>query len=123
MLRKLICLGLAGALGTLLRYGLSGLVHRGGAMPFPWGTVVVNVAGCALAGGVWSETHLRVGSELRVIVLIGFMGAFTTFSAFALETTQLLRDGEWLLAMENVMLQNVAGIAALSVGLVIGRLL
>jgi len=122
---RLALLAVAGALGTLSRYGLQGWVQRLAGGTFPWGTVAVNLAGCLLFGVVWaaaSERHL-MGSEARMVVLVGFFGAFTTFSSFAFETVQLLRAGQWLWAAGNAALQNGAGVLALGVGILLGRLL
>jgi CrcB protein len=124
MFQKILFLGLAGAAGTLARYGLAGFVQRSVAGEFPWGTAVVNIVGCFMAGFLWSvfEHHIAVSGQTRVIILIGFMGAFTTFSAFMLETGMLARDAEWFRAIGNIVLQNTAGAVALITGLTIGRL-
>lgn len=123
MLRKILLLSAAGVLGTLCRYGLAGWVQRNAGATFPWGTFTVNMAGCFLAGFVWSlaEERFVISTETRAIILIGFMGAFTTFSAYMLETSQLMRDAEWLRAFANILLQNIVGIAAMILGLVAGR--
>lgn len=125
-IQKLACIALAGGLGTLARYGLSGWAQRAsGSGVFPWGTVAVNAVGCLLFGVLWSvmEKRLGIGGETRVIVLTGFMGAFTTFSTFMFETGELIRDSEWLLAAGNVAGQNISGIAFLFLGLALGRLI
>ena len=123
MVQKLFWLAVAGALGTLTRYGLAGAVQRAFDGKFPWGTVSVNLVGCFLAGTFWSlaESRLSISGQMRAVVLMGFMGAFTTFSAFTLETGQLLRDAQWSWALGNVALQNVCGIILFFVGLAIGR--
>ena len=123
MLTKLLWMGLAGACGTLLRFGLAGLVHRFTGPAFPWGTLIVNVVGCFVAGMLWVlfETRWPVSAQARTLVLIGFMGAFTTFSAYILETGALLRDAEWLRAAANVALHNGLGFAALIAGAMLGR--
>jgi CrcB protein len=125
MFQKLFWLALAGALGTLTRYSLAGAVQRFSGDEFPWGTLAVNLAGCFLAGMFWSiaESRLSISSQIRVVILLGFMGAFTTFSAYALETGQLLRDAQWAWAFGNVAVQNVCGILLFLVGLRIGRFL
>ncbi|MBI5114846.1 fluoride efflux transporter CrcB [Candidatus Poribacteria bacterium] len=123
MLQKLLWLTLAGALGTLARYGIAGTVQRGLGGEFPWGTLAVNLAGCFLAGIFLSLAEGRlIGGEARTIIFIGFMGAFTTFSAFVLETSELLQDTQWAWAMGNIMLQNACGIVIFFVGLILGRL-
>jgi fluoride exporter len=120
---KILWLAGAGAVGTLTRYWLGGLVQRLHQTAFPWGTFVVNVAGCFLFGLVWTlaEERLVIGGETRAIILIGFMGAFTTFSTFAFESAAMLRDAEWILAATNLLAHNVLGIAAFFVGAALGR--
>ncbi len=123
MLQKLLLIAVAGGVGALARYGLSGLVQRATNGEFPWGTAVVNVTGCLLFGVLWAvmEPRLSIGGEARAIILVGFMGSFTTFSTFAFETSQMLRDAQWLWAAANVAGHNLAGIVALFVGLEIGK--
>ncbi len=125
MWQKLLGLAIAGACGTLLRYGLAGVAQRTSQSEFPWGTAVVNVAGCFLAGAFWAyaQERINISGEIRAIVLVGFFGAFTTFSAFMLETSGLLRDGQWMPALGNLLLQNVVGVVFLFLGLAIGRIL
>jgi len=125
VVEKLFYLALAGALGTLARYGLAGFVHRLNGVSFPWGTVTVNILGCFVAGFVWSllESRWVLPPHLRVAVMVGFFGAFTTFSTFMLETTELVRSSEWLLALGNLVLQNGLGLMAIVVGAFLGRIL
>lgn len=123
MLHKFAGLILAGSLGTLARYGLAGLVHRYDVSSFPFGTLVVNITGCFLAGFLWSlfENRWVVSGETRTIILVGFMGAFTTFSAYMLETTALMRTSEWLYAGANMFFQNGFGLFAMFAGIIVGR--
>lgn len=123
--QRLAWLALAGALGALARFGLGGIVQRGLGTPFPWGTLVVNTLGCLVIGVVWTlaEERLLISGEVRTIVLVGFVGAFTTFSTYAFETEAMLRDAEWTLAVANVLAQNVLGIACVFAGAALGRLL
>jgi len=120
---KLLYLALAGAAGTLARYGLSGLISRSVDTAFPWGTVVVNLVGCLAFGVVWGalEDRLVIGGPMRIVIFMGFFGAFTTFSTFAFETVRLLDDSQWLWAVGNVALQTVAGLLAVVVGLAAGK--
>lgn len=125
MWQKYALIALAGAAGTLARYGLSGLVQRLGGIAFPWGTWTVNLVGCFAFGVIWSlaEDRVLISGETRFIVLTGFMGAFTTFSTFAFETAEMLHEGSWLLAAGNVLGQNLLGIAGVLLGLAVSRLL
>lgn len=125
MAMKLVWLAAAGMLGTFARYGLQGLVQRNTGGALPWGTLVVNVVGCFLFGLVWvaaSERHL-VGAELRIVLLVGFMGAFTTFSSYVFETGELLRGAQWGLAAANFLMENVMGFLGLMLGMLTGRAL
>ena len=114
---------LAGGLGSGLRYGMGGLVHRYLPASYPWGTLTVNLTGCFLFGLLWAlaEGRWSISPEMRAIILIGFLGGFTTFSSFAFETTQFLRDGQWLFAGMNVVMQNGLGILLLYAGITLGR--
>jgi fluoride exporter len=121
---RLLLLAGAGAAGALCRYGLGGLVQGALGTRYPWSTLVVNLVGCFAAGALFGlfETRWALSGEARIIVFIGFLGAFTTFSSYMLETAELARDAEWLAAAGNMVLQNGLGAAALYVGLVASRL-
>jgi CrcB protein len=123
-MQKLFWIGAAGALGTMARYGLSNLFQRVVGFSFPWGTLAVNVLGCFLFGVVWSlaEDRLVISGETRLIFLVGFMGAFSTFSTFMFETGALLREYEWAAAAINLLGQNALGLAFLLLGQAAGRL-
>jgi CrcB protein len=111
--------GAGGFLGALARYGLSGLVHRQlPASTFPYGTLAVNLVGCLLIGIVVGLTEARqlFGPESRTFILIGVLGAFTTFSTFGYETFAMLRDGETLRAASNVAVHVVLGLALVWLG-------
>lgn len=116
-------MALAGSLGTLARYGTALAVQSVAGRDFPWGTVVVNVLGCFLFGLGWSViTHrFLLGDDVKLIVLTGFMGAFTTFSTYLFETHELLRAAQWWHVAANVAIQNVIGLIALAGGIGLGR--
>ena len=120
---KLLYMSLAGALGTLARYGLSGVVQRWTTPSFPWGTTVVNLLGCFIFGFVWELTSERflISGELHICILIGFLGAFTTFSSFIFESGKLFADGELLIGIGYMLIQNVFGLALFFTGLVLAR--
>lgn len=125
--RELSLLALGGVLGTLARAGLSALVTR--ALPketaFPWGTSAVNLLGCLLFGLCWVLIEARLGGSVlaKLCVLTGFMGAFTTFSTYSFETVALLQRSQLGLAVGNLLLQNVAGLLFMVLGMSIGRAL
>src|SRR5689334_21872186 len=122
-MRELGLLAVAGAVGTLLRYALGGALQRWIGSDFPWGTLTVNALGCFLFGLVWmmAEERLLISGQTRFILLTGFMGAFTTFSTFAFETTGFLRDSQWLLAAANLLGQNALGLACVFLGFLASR--
>jgi CrcB protein len=125
MFQKLMYLALAGAAGTLVRYWLSGIVQRNIITEFPLGTAVVNLLGCLVFGILWAflENRLSIGGQVRIILFVGFFGAFTTFSSLMFETAQLMEDSQWLWASSNVILQNILGLVGIIIGLAIGRLI
>lgn len=116
---KILLLALGGALGTLARYGLNGIVATRVAT-FPLGTMVVNVSGCFVIG-LLAPLNLR--SEWRLFLMIGLCGGYTTFSSFGLQSLELARDSEWLYIAGNVIGSNVLGLGAVYLGWVCGRFL
>lgn len=115
---RLLLIGLAGFVGTLARYWLSGLVARRYGETFPYGTLAVNALGCFLAGFLFYFMYERflTSPTLRSMVFIGVLGGFTTFSSYGLQTFTLLRDGEFLLALVNIGVSNIAGLFLVWVG-------
>lgn len=125
MYTKILLLALAGALGTLARYGTGVLVERHATGIFPWPTLIVNMVGCFVFGLFYmlAEERFDWTGDVRLVVLTGFMGAFTTYSAFAAQTTNLLRDSQWFLAAGNILSHNILGIVCILLGLAIGKLI
>jgi CrcB protein len=117
---KVIFIALGGALGSLTRYGVAGFVQRnlsGGSL-FPVGTLAVNGIGCLVMGflGAALAGSIQVREEIRVGVLVGVLGGFTTFSAFAWETHALMRDHQFAHACLNLLLSNGISVTALWIG-------
>ncbi len=119
-----VLVGAGGFVGSVLRYALGGLVHRAAATSgFPYGTLVVNVTGClaiGLLGGLAELRHVA-GPELRLFLLIGVLGGFTTFSTFGYETLALLRDGDHMRALANAGLHLALGLGAVWLGFAIAE--
>jgi CrcB protein len=114
----LLWIACGGGAGALARYLLSGWSQALAPGAFPLGTLVVNVAGCLLIGllGALMSGPLLVREEIRLAVLVGLLGGFTTFSSFAWESFALLNDGQWAQAGLNVLLSNGLGLAAVWLG-------
>ncbi|MFA5094926.1 MAG: fluoride efflux transporter CrcB [Candidatus Omnitrophota bacterium] len=121
---QLLQIIIGGALGTVSRYAVSVLVYRSAGTDFPYGTLVVNLTGCFLIGFLASvtEDRLLLGSNIRAFLMIGFCGAFTTFSTFILETANLIKDGEISRALVNVLLSVIAGFIVFRLGVLAGDL-
>lgn len=109
---------IAGAvLGAPLRYFISSRMAAGMGIGFPWGTLLVNVTGCLAIGLVLGFADERgMSREARLLLVTGFLGSYTTFSSFAFETHQLIRDGDLARALAYILASNVAGLAAASIG-------
>ncbi|MFL6257613.1 MAG: fluoride efflux transporter CrcB [Pyrinomonadaceae bacterium] len=121
---RILLVGLAGLLGTLCRYWISGAVSRRYGEAFPLGTLAVNLMGCFAAGllfhfmqerGAFSETA-------RAAVFVGLLGGFTTFSAYGLQTFALLREGRVGVAALNVVVSNLLGLLMVFAGYSTARL-
>jgi fluoride exporter len=119
-MKGILLVALGGALGSVARYKLSGLVLQHAIeWRFPLGTFVVNVLGCLVAGilAALAERHEFFSADTRLLLFTGVLGGFTTFSAFGLETMFLLKRGEWLVAGSNIVLSVILGLAALWFGM------
>jgi len=112
-----------GALGALGRFWVSNGVHRLLGRDFPWGTLTVNSLGSFLMGllFVLFIDRLATGPEVRGAILVGFLGAFTTFSTFSMETLSLIEDGSLVRAFLNVGMSVLICLLACWVGILLGR--
>src|SRR3972149_3064076 len=115
--------GIGGFFGAVARYGVALWIGRQWGRSFPLGTFVINVSGSFLIGLLMSllAERFMVNPQWRLLFVVGFLGAFTTFSTFEYETGALLKDGEWLIAMLNITLSVVVGFMALKLGEVIAK--
>jgi len=114
-----------GILGTLARYVLAGFVYQKIGTDFPYGTLIVNLIGCFLIGffDTIFQEKLLFSPAMRIFLMVGFCGAFTTFSTFMLETGNLIRDGEMLRAFLNVMISVILGFIVFRLGILLGEII
>src|SRR6266404_1397177 len=116
---KIFLIALFGAMGTLARYGLQGVVQirTGGA--FPYGTLLINLSGCFLLGliGQFTLNRIVISPDWRIGIAVGFFGGYTTFSSFGWETAKMLEEGAWLRASAYVGASVVAGLLLSVVGI------
>lgn len=118
-----VAIAAGGALGALFRYWVSIGVHKFAGTDFPYGTLTVNVAGSLLMGALYVLfiERMDVDPLWRGALLVGLLGAFTTFSTFSMETLNLVENGEPLRALANVAASVILCIIACWIGVVAGR--
>jgi CrcB protein len=122
-LQQLLAIAIGGAAGSVLRFLISSNIYRVIGRDFPYGTLTVNVLGSLMMGVIFVlvTERLLLAAEWRSILMIGFLGAFTTFSTFSMETVSLIENGEMLKAALNAILSVVLCIGATWIGLGLGR--
>jgi CrcB protein len=118
-----LAIAAGGAIGALLRYWASTGVHAWLGRGFPYGTLFVNVLGSLLMGFlfVWLIDRMAAGPALRAFLLIGVLGAFTTFSTFSMETLNLMESGQFGKALLNVVVSVLICVAAAGAGVLAAR--
>ena len=123
-LRKIFMVMAGGSLGALSRYGIGLLSAKLWGTHFPWGTLVVNLAGCFLIGLIFAlaDRVRLLTPDVRLLLITGYLGALTTFSSFSLETVNAGRSGMQMLPLANVLINNVGGFFLTFFGLWLGRL-
>ena len=123
---RLLWVGAGGFIGAVSRYVVSGMFYRlFGKAWFPYGTLAVNVIGCLLIGFLsgLAEDRQLFSPELRLLVFIGILGGFTTFSTFGYEIFTFARDGQILSSIINLMLHIILGLGAVWLGFSISKML
>jgi CrcB protein len=120
---NILIIGIGGFLGAITRYGVALWVGERWGRSFPLGTFLINISGSFLIGLLMSlfTERFMVNPQWRLMLVVGFLGAYTTFSTFEYETGALLKDGEWMVAGLNVILSVFVGFAALKLGGVIAK--
>jgi CrcB protein len=115
-----VWIALGGALGSMARYGCSGLAARWIGETFPWGTLIINVLGSLVIGFFATLTgpdgRVLVAPDARQFVMVGICGGYTTFSSFSLQTLNLVRDGDMIRAGANVVASVVLCLIAVWLG-------
>jgi len=122
-LLHILYIALGGSVGAVSRFLISQLINRTSNDIFPWGTIAVNLLGSLLIG-FFVEMFSRtvVPDNLRSVLIIGFLGAFTTFSTYALESISLLRGNEIKLFIQNILIHNVLGLFFVIFGIYLSRI-
>lgn len=123
MVSRLLWIALFGALGAVSRYGVSDWIANRVEGPFPWATFAVNVTGSFALGLAFTlmAERVSVSSDVRAAITIGFLGSYTTFSTFALDTQRLAEDGDAAIAVAYVLASVAATVAAVWTGTVLVR--
>jgi len=123
-LAKIALVMIGGSMGALSRYGISLLSVRLFGTGFPWGTLLVNLGGCFMIGisFAFADRSPLMNPSARLLFITGFLGALTTFSTFGYETFSSIHEGSQLLALVNVLLNNVAGLILVFLGFRLGNL-
>ncbi|MDD5552786.1 MAG: fluoride efflux transporter CrcB [Candidatus Omnitrophica bacterium] len=121
---RFIIIALGGAIGTLARYIMGGLDYRFSSGVLPISTLAVNATGSLAIGFLWGITdRFAISPNIRLFIFIGVLGGYTTFSTFSLETFNLMRDGEYRIAIINVVLSVVLSIGAVFAGYIASKTL
>jgi CrcB protein len=119
----LVLIAVGGAAGAVSRYLIQGWVEDLAGGRFPWGTFAVNISGSFLVGVVFALAMDRaiLSPEIRVPLMIGFIGSYTTFSTLMLESWRLVEEGDMVFALGNIVVSVVVGMTAVIAGLAVGR--
>jgi len=110
--------------GGVVRYGVSNLIHSFLGRNFPYGTLIVNISGCFLMGFLFTlllDRFSAYNPQLRAFLLIGFLGGYTTFSSFSIETLNLIESGSWMSASFNILFSMILCMLGVWLGVIGGR--
>lgn len=123
MIKNLLIVGLGGAGGSMLRYAVQKIFNAHIAAAFPTGTLLVNISGCFLIGILWgfASRSLDWNEEIKLLLMTGFCGGFTTFSAFTLEGIGLLKESKTTLFIIYITASVVGGLLATFIGIRIAK--
>ena len=124
-MKDFLAISIAALLGANLRYLLSRLTVEKLGPIFPYGTLLINVAGSFIVGFfvIWTTERVLIDPRWRILVVVGFCGSFTTFSSYAFETVAYFEHGQWLLMLANILSNNLLCLGAALVGMALARVL
>jgi CrcB protein len=119
-----VAVAVGGAFGAVARFAIDGWVSERTGGLFPWGTLVINLSGAFLLGllATLAIDRAVLSPDIRPIAMIGFLGAYTTFSTWMLDCWRLMQDGAWALAVANLVGSVLLGLVAVGLGVALGRL-
>jgi len=123
--RDLLIISLGAIVGANARYLISRYAAKTLGPVFPYGTLFINVTGSVIVGFfiVWASERVFIDARWRLLVVVGFCGAFTTFSSYAFETMAYFEQGQWLLMCTNILTNNILCLLAALAGMALARVL
>ena len=121
-METVLIIGIGGFIGANMRYFMSEWVAGYFGQKFPWGTLFVNFAGSLLLGAFisWTGNHISIDPRWKLLIGVGFFGAFTTFSTYANQSVALYQNGDWVGAVANVLGTNLICIVGAMIGISFG---
>ena len=122
-MQAVLWISLGAIAGANARYFLSRWAAKGLSPAFPYGTLIINVTGSMLLGFflIWTSERVLADPRWRLLIAIGFCGAYTTFSSYAFETMYYFEQGHWLLFAANILANNILCLAAVLAGAALAR--
>ena len=124
-IKELLVISVGAIFGANARYFLSRYAAKILGTVFPYGTLIINVVGSFIVGFfvIWATERVLIDPRWRLLVVVGFCGAFTTFSSFAFETMAYFEQGQWILMLTNFLTNNLLCLGAALAGMALARVL
>ncbi len=124
-MRDLVIVSIGAIVGANARWVISRYAARLLGPVFPYGTLIINIAGSLIVGFfiIWTSERVLVDPRWRLLIVVGFCGAFSTFSSYAFETMAYFEQGQWALMLANVLSNNLLCLGAVLAGMVLARVL